>query len=133
MTDPLHKLSSADIAAEISQTRARLSRRLAVLDREYALRHLIVRTARFVRHAEGSTAPIRETLGRDAMPLTLIAIGLGWLGLAGRNADGGVLQRLGSGIAALERVARDFGFLPARVELASTPPDAEGPTVDSAT
>jgi hypothetical protein len=129
MTEPPKKLSSAEIVAEISRTRARMSRRLAVLDREYALRHLVVRTARFVRHAESNTATLGETLERDAVPLTLIAIGLGWLGIAGRNADGGVLQRVGSGIAALERVARDFGLLPARVEVASPPP-AEGTTVD---
>jgi hypothetical protein len=130
LTEPGQKLSSAEIVAEISRTRARLSRRLAVLDREYALRHVVVRTARFVRHADSNAAPISETLGRDAVPLTLIAIGLGWLGLAGGNADGGVLQRLASGIAALERVARDFGFLPARVQLASPPPAVDGTTVD---
>jgi hypothetical protein len=130
MTESSRKLSSTEIIDEISRTRARLSHRLAVLDREYALRHLVVRTARFVRHAESNAAPISETLGRDAVPLTLIAIGLGWLGLVGKTTDVSVLQPLGSGIAALERVARDFGFLPARIEVASPPPAAEGTTVD---
>src|ERR1700675_599082 len=40
MTEPSRKLSSTEIIDEISRTRARLSHRLAVLDREYALRHL---------------------------------------------------------------------------------------------
>jgi hypothetical protein len=130
MTEPPAKLSSAAIISEISQTRARLSRRLAVLDREYALRHLVVRTARFVRHAESNAATVGETLGRDAVPLTLIALGLGWLGLTGKNADGSVLQRLGSGIVALERVARDFGFLPKRAEASPPPLAANDEQVD---
>jgi hypothetical protein len=131
MTEPPKKLTSSEIVAEIFRTRVRMSRRLAVLDREYALRHLVVRTARFVRHTESNTATLGETLERDAVPLTLIAIGLGWLGLAGKATDGSVLQQLGSGIAALERVARDFGFLPARVEVASPPPPTDDTTVDS--
>jgi hypothetical protein len=130
MTEPPAKLSSAAIISEISQTRARLSRRLAVLDREYALRHLVVTTARFARHAESNAATVGETLGRDAVPLTLIALGLGWLGLTGKNADGSMLQRLGSGIVALERVARDFGFLAKRAEASTSPLAANGEQVD---
>jgi hypothetical protein len=123
MTEPPQKLSSAEIVAEISRTRARLSRSLAVLDREYALRHLVVRMSRFVRHAETSAVAIGETVGPEVVPLTLIAIGFGWLGLAGKTADRGALQRVGSCIAALERIARHFGVLP--------PPEPEGKPVES--
>jgi hypothetical protein len=130
MTEPPQRLSSAEIIAEISRTRARLSRRLAMLDREYALRHLVVRTARFVRRAESNAPPISEALGREAVPLTLIAIGLAWFGLAGKATDESVLPRIGSGLAALERLARDFGLLPAHLEAASAPPAAETSTVD---
>jgi hypothetical protein len=122
MTASPQRLSSAEIISEITQTRARLSRRLAVLDREYALRHLVVHVARFARHPESNAAAVGDTLGRDAVPLTLIAVGLGWLGFAGRSPDRALLRRVVSAIAALEQVAREFGLLPARVEPSSAAP-----------
>ena len=98
-----------EITREIARTRERLSRSLARLDREYALRHLVVRTGRLVRAAEKPA--LGDALRREAAPLTLVALGLGWLGLAAGRQGGG----LGSLFAALERLQRlgqELGLLP---------------------
>jgi hypothetical protein len=116
MTDAPPKLTAAEIAIEISRTRARLSRGLAVLDRDYALRHLIVRTVRFVRHPAGNAAAIKEALSRDVVPLSLIGIGLGWLSFAGSRTGGDLLGRLMGALRSLEQLARDTGLLQQRVE-----------------
>jgi hypothetical protein len=108
-----------EIAREIARTRERLSRSLARLDREYALRHLVVRAGRLVRAAEKPA--IGEALRREAAPLTLLALGLGWLGIAaGRN--GGVASLFAT-IERLQRVGQELGLLPrpAPPEPAATP------------
>jgi len=115
MSDAPRKLELTDLISEISATRARLSRRLSVLDRDYALRHLFVRVTRFARHPQ-SFAAAREKLRRDAVPLGLIGIGLGWLSYAGRANSGEVLHRIMTGIASLQDLARELGLLPKRDE-----------------
>ena len=104
------RASAAEIAAEIARTRERLSRGLAVLDREYALRHLAVRATRLARQTEFSAEKLGETLRRDALPLALIGAGLGWLSLAGSGAGRDLLQRLGGAFAALQQLGQEFGF-----------------------
>lgn len=106
---PASRVSAVELAAEIAQTRDRLSRGLARLDRDYALRHLSVRATRLARHAEFDAGKLRETLRRDGLPLAVIGIGLGWLSVAGSDAGHGLLQRLGGVIAALQHFAREFG------------------------
>jgi hypothetical protein len=132
MTGAPRNLTAVEIAIEISRTRARLSRGLAVLDRDYALRHLVVRTVRFVRHPEGSAAAIRETLSRDVVPLSLIGIGLGWLSFAGSHTGGDLLGRLVGALRSLEQLARDSGLLQQRVEPDAAPlppPTQDGETI----
>lgn len=119
--------SSAEIAAEIARTRARLSRGLAVLDRDYALRHLIVRAARLARNAASSAHGMNEALRRDAVPLAFIAIGLGWLSLAGRSAGTELLGRVTSTLAALQRLGQEFGLLSTHAEPAAAPSPLPAP------
>jgi hypothetical protein len=124
------RASAAEIAAEIARTRDRLSRDLARLDREYALRHLVVRATRLARNGEFDAAKLRDALSRDALPLAVTGIGLGWLGLAGTGAGRDLLQRLGSALAALQQLGRELGIgapppeEPVPVEL---PPTDAGP------
>jgi len=90
--------SAAEIEREIANTRARLSRNLAVLDREYALRNLFVHAIRFAEsESEGLNA--KEAIKRNALPLGLIGAGILWLRLADRDAGqwrqlGAILRRL---------------------------------------
>ncbi len=113
------RASAAEIAAEIVRTRERLSRGLAALDRDYALRHLAVRATRLARKAEFDTGKLRETLRRDGMPLAVIGLGVGWLSLAGSGAGRDLLQRLSSALAAVQQLGREFGLGAAPEE---TPP-----------
>jgi hypothetical protein len=106
---PAPRASAAEIAAEIARTRDRLSRGLARLDRDYALRHLAVRATRLARSAEFDAGKLREALRRDGLPLAVIGIGLGWLSFAGSDAGRGLLQRLGGALAALQQLGREFG------------------------
>ncbi|HXZ01177.1 MAG TPA: hypothetical protein VEI03_14345 [Stellaceae bacterium] len=106
---PVPRASAAEIAAEIARTRDRLSRGLARLDRDYALRHLAVRAVRLARKAEFDAGKLRETLRRDGLPLAVIGVGLGWLSFAGSDAGRDLLQRLGSALAALQQLGREFG------------------------
>jgi len=68
------------IADQIAQTRMRLSSRLADIDREYALRHYVVRGTRIVRHAHQGSDQSLRTIGRVGLPLAIAA--LGYLALA---------------------------------------------------
>jgi len=113
MTEPragTEHASAAEIAADIVRTRERLSRGLAALDRDYALRHLAVRATRLARRTEFSAEKLRDALRRDAVPMALIGAGLGWLSFAGSGAGGDLLQRLGGALAALQQLGREFGF-----------------------
>jgi hypothetical protein len=124
------RASAAEIAAEIAHTRERLSRGLAVLDREYALRHLVVRATRLARKGEIDTGKIGEVLRRDGAPLAVIALGLGWLGLAGSGAGRDLLPRLSGMLAALQQLGRELGIGGTEAE---TPPPAEAlPPPDAA-
>jgi hypothetical protein len=105
-------LSAVEIAAEIARSRARLSRDLALLDRDYALRHLAVRAIRLAQQPEIDAKRVGQALRRDAAPLALIGLGLGWIAVAGEPAGRNGLARLGGAFAALQRLAREFGLLP---------------------
>ncbi len=104
------RASAAEIAAEIARTRDRLSRDLARLDREYALRHLVVRATRLARNGGFDVGTLRDALSRDALPLAVTGIGLGWLGLAGSGAGSDLLRRIGSALAALQQLGRELGI-----------------------
>jgi hypothetical protein len=112
-------VGAEEIAREIARTRERLSRSLARLDREYALRHLVVRAGRLVRAAEKPA--LGEAFRRDAAPLALVALGLGWLGTAARR-DGGGMASLFATIERLQRLAQELGLLPR-----SAPPEPAAP------
>jgi hypothetical protein len=128
---PARGASAAELAVEIARTRDRLSRGLAVLDRDYALRHLAVRATRLARKAEFDGGTLREALRRDVLPLAVIGLGLGWLGLAGSGAGRDLLHRLGGAAAALQEFARHFGIgagageAPAPPAAPLPPPEAE--------
>jgi hypothetical protein len=88
------RFSTAEIAAGIIQSRARISRDLALIDRDFGLRHFAVRAARFVQRSEIGVRQLSEG-ARHIVPLALIGIGLGWIGMpAGRD----LLRRLGGGL-----------------------------------
>ncbi|MGO8918501.1 MAG: hypothetical protein ACLQJR_21585 [Stellaceae bacterium] len=112
MTQPPHaqRASAAEIAAEIARTRDRLSRGLALLDRDYALRHLAVRALRLARASDFDPGKLGEALRRDALPLAVTGIGLGWLSLAGNSGGHDLLQRLAGALAALQQLGREFGI-----------------------
>lgn len=119
--------SADEIAREIARTRERLSRSLARLDREYALRHLVVRAGRLVRATEKPA--LGDALRREAAPLALVALGLGWLGIAaGRSGDG--VTSLFATLERLQRVGQELGLLPRRAPsesaASSSPPDNIG-------
>ena len=117
--------SAAEIAVEIARTRQRLSRSLARLDREYALRHLVVRAGRLVRSAEKPA--LAQALRHDAVPLTLVALGLGWLGVAGRREGGTGLATLLGAFERLQRVGEELGLLPRRPTADPAAPIASPP------
>lgn len=128
---PAARLGAAELAGEIARTRAHLSRDLAVLDRDYALRHLAVRAVRLARHPEAEARRLREALRLDAAPLALVGLGLGWLSLAGRGSGGELLQRLMGALAALQQLAREFGVAPEAGE--KPPPSPPLPPPDGVT
>lgn len=106
MTGPAapERLSAAEIAAEIANTRARLSHGLARLDRDYALRHLLVRGRRLVAGEDGGE--MVETVKRNALPLALVGLGLAWLGVAGRKGGAELAGRLAGALAELQGMAQ---------------------------
>jgi len=117
--------SAAEIAVEIARTRQRLSRSLARLDREYALRRLVVRAGRLVRSAEKPA--LAQALRHDAVPLTLVALGLGWLGVASRRDGGTGLVTLLGAFERLQRVGEELGLLPRRPTADPAAPIASPP------
>ena len=111
------EVSAAEIAAAIAQSRARLAHTLAVLDREYALRHLFVRGTRMLRQGnELGAGAFRERMRSDILPLALIGVGLAWLALVGRRDGAQLGRRLIDGVAYLQELARDL------VAFAAAPP-----------
>jgi hypothetical protein len=114
-------LSAAAIAAAIARSRARLSRDLARLDRDYAVRPLAMRAIRLAQHSEIDGKHLGEALRRDAGPLALLGLGLGWIAVAAEPAGREWLARLGGAFAALQRLAREFGLLPQTPEPPAPP------------
>ncbi len=88
-------LSAAEIAAEIARTRSRLSHSLAMLDREYALRHLFVRGLRIAHDGVFDAGSVAQGVRKDIVPVALISTGLAWIALAGRGGGGRLLDQLG--------------------------------------
>ncbi len=105
------RLSPAEIAAAIEETRQRLSRTLARLDRDYALRHLLVRGERALRGAgnshdgDGHAFSFHDALRRNAAPMSLIALGLAWLALTEHRSAVALAQQLAPALARLQQVA----------------------------
>jgi hypothetical protein len=129
---PALRLSSRDIAQEITRTRARMGKTLGALDREYALRHLFVRAVRLARHPEGSARAVRQVLHQEALPIAVVGLGLGWLSLSRRWDGTDLLHRLTTALATLQRIAGDLGLLPppAPPPGAAAAPVAESPATD---
>ena len=120
MTEPpvVRSLDSSEISEEIERTRARLSRCMAALDREYALRNLFVHTIRAVRDSETHPTDLARAVRREAVPLALIGIGAAWI--AFRRGEGTALLRR---LAVALDVVRDLaGHLVAASKGARTPP-----------
>ncbi|HUC69357.1 MAG TPA: hypothetical protein VMA53_28320 [Stellaceae bacterium] len=114
-------LCAAEIAAAIARSRARLSRDLALLDRDYALRPLALRAIRRAQPPDIDAKRLGEALRRDAAPLALIGLGLGWIAVAGAPAGRAWLARLGGAITALQQLARESGLWPRMPEPPAPP------------
>jgi hypothetical protein len=119
-------LSVAELQEEIGRTRARLSRGLAVLDREYALRHLLVRGTRLVRETELRPGAVAAKLRHEILPLALVGVGLAWLVL-GRKEGGDLLRRLADGLAHLQSLAKELFAWSTKGRAAAAPDLAEVP------
>lgn len=78
--------SSDEIARDIVSTRVRLSRTLAVIDGEYALRNLFVHGVRLAGEGKGSPA-VADVLKRNAVPLSLVGIGVAWMAFCDQGDD----------------------------------------------
>ncbi len=119
------RLSPAEISAAIEETRQRLSRTLARLDRDYALRHLVVRGERALRGAgdsrDGDSHAIafHDALRRNAAPMSLIALGLAWLALTEHRSAVALAQQFAPALARLQQVAS--ALLPARAPRDAAP------------
>jgi len=122
------RTTAAEIAAEIARSRARLSHDLAVLDRDYALRHLTVRAVRLAQRPNVEIGALGRTLHREAAPLALIGLGLGWLSLSGARGGGDSVRQLGGALAALLGLARECGFNAKAPEPTSPPLKASEPS-----
>ncbi len=73
------------IEREIQETRLRLSRDLAMLDREYAVRSMVVHALRFA--SQGKDMPsLAASAKYSALPLGLIGLGFAWLAFADPTA-----------------------------------------------
>jgi hypothetical protein len=117
-------LSLAELETEIARTRARLSQTLAALDREYALRHLFVRSTRLVREGRLEPGVIAKMAQREILPLAVIGAGLAWLAL-GRTESGDLLRRLSDGLGHALSIARQL------LALSSSHPAAPPPVLDA--
>jgi hypothetical protein len=101
------EVSAAEIAEAIAKSRARLAHTLAVLDREYALRHLFVRGTRMLRrHGDPGGATLAERMRGDILPVAVLGIGLAWLTLVGRRDGAQLGRRLIEGVTHLQALAR---------------------------
>jgi len=103
--------SAPELAAEIANTRARISRALARLDRDYALRHLFVSAEHAVVGADIGTAELKKIVRRNGIPLVFIAVGLGWIAY-GDRAGVGAMARVAVMLGPLKNLAVELGLLP---------------------
>ncbi|MGC2199768.1 MAG: DUF3618 domain-containing protein [Stellaceae bacterium] len=72
--------SPQQIEEDIARTRVRLSATIEALERELAPARAVEKTADMLRSAlEPAPGPFRQQLWAYAIPLALIATGLGWL------------------------------------------------------
>ncbi len=106
MTRP-DNLSVAELEEEIAATRARLSHGLAVIDREYALRPILLRSWRLAHGRGLHPHAVASALRQDMLPLALIGAGLAWLAF-GRKESGDLLRRLAEGFAQMQRLAHEL-------------------------
>ena len=82
-----------EIEKDIARTRARLSATVEALERELSPPRLIEKSVERLRTSlEASPGPRREQVRAYAIPLALIATGLGWLFVLRRGADRGAGQ-----------------------------------------
>lgn len=126
--DEAHSTSVAELEAEILRTRERLAHGLAALDREYGLRHLLVRGTRLVRGAEHQPGVLAETVRREILPLALIGTGLAWLAL-GRKESGDLLRRLLDSASHVQNLAKEFiALTPTRRSISASAPPAASDT-----
>lgn len=123
-------LTSAEIAQDMAQTRARMARTLGVLDREYALRHLFVRATRLARHPEGSARVVQDALRHDALPIAAVALGFGWLSFSRDPTGKDLLARVAGALATLQRIATDLGLLTPPPPSPASSPSSETPAPD---
>jgi hypothetical protein len=114
----------AELEVEIARTRARLSHGLAVLDREYGLRHLLVRGTRMAQAAGARPGAAAEAMRREILPLALIGAGTLWLSL-GRDGGSGLLQRLLAAVKDVERLGKQLLGLGGEASLVTLPPLAD--------
>ena len=82
-----------EIEEDIARTRARLSATVEALERELSPPRLIEKSVEMLRTSlEASPGPRREQVRAYAIPLALIATGLGWLFVLRRSANRGAGQ-----------------------------------------
>lgn len=89
------------IEREIQETRLRLSRDLAMLDREYAVRSMVIHALRFA--GQGKNVPsLAASAKYGALPLGLIGLGFVWLVFA--DPDRAMGRRLRDAIEQTRRL-----------------------------
>ena len=126
-TAHMRAASAAEIAAEIERTRVRLSHTLAALDREYAVRHLVVRAVRAVEGAEPGAGQAVAGLRRNVVPLSLIGLGIGWLLYADHGPGAPLVRLVPEILARLHGIATGLGELLGLAErAAANPPSSAG-------
>lgn len=76
-----------EIEEDIARTRVRLSATIEALEREVAPRRVVEKSAEVLRNAlEPRPGPLRDQAWAYAIPLALIATGLGWLFVLRRHS-----------------------------------------------
>ena len=115
-------LTAAEIAAEIRQTRSRLSNQLTRLDREYPLRYVILQALRLRREPALDLAGLRDALRADIVPFALIALGVTWLEFRGAGQSRSMLEGATRLIGRLRELTRPSDQLP------STSPSEASPS-----